>query len=247
MDIHKPKPIRNWREFLKEYAIIVIGVLTALAAEQAVEWAHWQGRIRDARHAMTVELRDDDGPQAYIRMALQTCRDRQLDAIRIAIVARMKRHDVVQLIDRYRPPTFTWDSVAWNTLQTSDVASHISAEELRKWFIPYSRMSRLDNGNLQEHEDLVALQPSGLADETLSAGETDAMLAAIKRLRDDNLFMARNSRILLSGMKTNGVNLTSDQKRRILETLRKRGGDCVVEPGIVEVNVNPYAAIPDRP
>jgi hypothetical protein len=29
-------------EFLKEYAIIVIGVLTALAAEQAVEWLHWQ-------------------------------------------------------------------------------------------------------------------------------------------------------------------------------------------------------------
>ena len=37
MDVHKPKPIRNWREFLKEYAIIVIGVLTALAAEQAAE------------------------------------------------------------------------------------------------------------------------------------------------------------------------------------------------------------------
>jgi hypothetical protein len=30
MDIHKPKPIHNWREFLKEYAIIVLGVLTAL-------------------------------------------------------------------------------------------------------------------------------------------------------------------------------------------------------------------------
>jgi hypothetical protein len=29
-EIHKPK--RNWRGFLKEYAVIVIGVLTALAA-----------------------------------------------------------------------------------------------------------------------------------------------------------------------------------------------------------------------
>jgi len=30
MDIHKPKPWHGLREFLKEYLIIVIGVLTAL-------------------------------------------------------------------------------------------------------------------------------------------------------------------------------------------------------------------------
>ena len=36
MDIHKPKPIRNWREFLKEVGIIVLGVSIALAGEQAV-------------------------------------------------------------------------------------------------------------------------------------------------------------------------------------------------------------------
>jgi hypothetical protein len=40
MEFHKPKPIHNWREFLKEYAIIVLGVATALAAEQGVEWLH---------------------------------------------------------------------------------------------------------------------------------------------------------------------------------------------------------------
>ena len=42
MDIHKPKPWHGWREFLKEYAIIVVGVLTALAAEQVVDWLHWR-------------------------------------------------------------------------------------------------------------------------------------------------------------------------------------------------------------
>src|SRR5947209_13236270 len=42
MDIHKPKPWHGLREFLKEYVIIVVGVLTALAFEQAVEWLHWR-------------------------------------------------------------------------------------------------------------------------------------------------------------------------------------------------------------
>src|SRR3954468_15162722 len=42
MDVHKPKPWHGVREFLKEYAIIVVGVLTALAAESGVEWLHWR-------------------------------------------------------------------------------------------------------------------------------------------------------------------------------------------------------------
>jgi hypothetical protein len=40
MDIHKPKSWHGWREFLKEHAIIVVGVLTALAAEYSVVWLH---------------------------------------------------------------------------------------------------------------------------------------------------------------------------------------------------------------
>jgi hypothetical protein len=35
MDLHKPKPWHSFREFLKEYLIIVVRVLTALAGEQA--------------------------------------------------------------------------------------------------------------------------------------------------------------------------------------------------------------------
>lgn len=37
MDIHKPKPIHNWREFLSEIGVIVLGVLIALGAEQSIE------------------------------------------------------------------------------------------------------------------------------------------------------------------------------------------------------------------
>ena len=33
MDIPKPKPIHNWRDFLKEVGIIVLGVCIALSAE----------------------------------------------------------------------------------------------------------------------------------------------------------------------------------------------------------------------
>jgi hypothetical protein len=81
MEIHKPKPIHNWREFLKEVGIIVLGVSIALGAEQAVEYFHWKNRIRDAAEAMRIELGVDDGPQAFTRLAIAACLDRQLDGL----------------------------------------------------------------------------------------------------------------------------------------------------------------------
>jgi hypothetical protein len=59
MDIHKPKPWHGVREFLKEYAIIVVGVLTALAAEQVAELAHVHNEVREARAALHAEMADD--------------------------------------------------------------------------------------------------------------------------------------------------------------------------------------------
>lgn len=56
MDIHKPKPWHNVREFLKEYLIIVIGVLTALGAEQTVEWLHNNRELAETREALHAEV-----------------------------------------------------------------------------------------------------------------------------------------------------------------------------------------------
>jgi hypothetical protein len=53
---HKPKPWHGWREFLKEYAIIVIGVLTALGAGEAVQALHWRADVAEARKALVDEV-----------------------------------------------------------------------------------------------------------------------------------------------------------------------------------------------
>jgi plasmid stability protein len=56
MDIHLPKPFHNWREFLKEYGIIVLGVLTALGLEQAIEAIHHHSEVQEAREALNREM-----------------------------------------------------------------------------------------------------------------------------------------------------------------------------------------------
>ena len=56
MDIHKPRPWHNWRDFLKELGTIALGVSIAIAAEQAVEWWHWQGEVQTARKTLMAEI-----------------------------------------------------------------------------------------------------------------------------------------------------------------------------------------------
>lgn len=80
MDIHKPKPWRGWPEFLKEIGTIVIGVLIALAAEQAVEWLHHREQAAEARAAVRAEVAKNLA-EIRIRLATQTCVERRLDEI----------------------------------------------------------------------------------------------------------------------------------------------------------------------
>jgi hypothetical protein len=56
MEFHQPKPWHDWREFLKEYVIIVLGVATALAAEQTVEALHNHERAAQARTNIRAEI-----------------------------------------------------------------------------------------------------------------------------------------------------------------------------------------------
>jgi hypothetical protein len=59
MDIHKPKPWHGLREFLKEFGTIVLGVLVALSAEQAVELLHREQEVGEARQALRDEMTAD--------------------------------------------------------------------------------------------------------------------------------------------------------------------------------------------
>jgi hypothetical protein len=76
MEIHKPKPIHNLRDLIKEIGIIVIGVSIALAAEQAVEWAHWRGEVGTARQAINREIAANNVIYAR-RLAFAPCLERQ--------------------------------------------------------------------------------------------------------------------------------------------------------------------------
>ncbi|MBV9549477.1 MAG: hypothetical protein JO256_07370 [Alphaproteobacteria bacterium] len=86
MDIHKPKPIHNWRELLTEIGVIVVGVAIALSAEQGVEWLHNRAKAAEARAGIREEIAEN---LAYMqrRDATEACIARRLDEVQGLIVA----------------------------------------------------------------------------------------------------------------------------------------------------------------
>jgi hypothetical protein len=238
MEIHKPHSINSLREFLKEVGIIVLGVLIALGAEQSVEAIHWRNKVNEAAESMRLELRDDDGPQAFTRAALEECLDQQLDTIEAAVDGARDRRIIAALAAAYAPPSRTWDTEAWKATLASDAASHTSADRMVTWSKPYRLMPVLAATNLAENSDRIQLQPTRRTGGPLSGAEQDRMLSAIARLRDANHKMAGWSRATLLGLAHNGIAITSDNQAQILRGFRERYGNCVTAPSVIDIN--PY-------
>src|SRR3982750_4937451 len=80
MHVHLPKPLHGWRAFAGEVGIIVIGVLIALGAEQAIEALHWRSEVHHFRSALDHELGRNLGLYQVI-MEQRPCVTRRLSEL----------------------------------------------------------------------------------------------------------------------------------------------------------------------
>lgn len=97
MEIHKPKPVHSWREFLAELGVVVLGIGIALGAEQAVERIHEAGLAREADAMARSELRADL-QNILRRSATEACIERRLDEVAGFLAASDQ--------PGYRPPSW---------------------------------------------------------------------------------------------------------------------------------------------
>ncbi len=80
MHFHLPKPLHGWREFFGEVAIIVLGVVIALTAEQIVEDLRERASARAAQENIRAEIKSDVSALAA-RKENEPCVTRRLDEI----------------------------------------------------------------------------------------------------------------------------------------------------------------------
>ncbi|HEY3951317.1 hypothetical protein [Phenylobacterium sp.] len=237
MDIHKPKPWHGLREFLKEYLIIVIGVLTALSAEAGVEWLHW--RHLAAQHeqdlrASAVQIVD----LSVERLAQAPCARAELKRMAAALRASGDwkganpgpdtppgEYLLPALLTQGRP----WPSAAWEAAVSDGALVHLPRKQvaLYAFLFEVARDIQLP----QEQEKRVRAQLTPLAiDQSLSAEQRAHYLAIVGDL--DGLeatadAMARSA-IVQAGQKSIQPDPT-DMKSRMAQLLQRMPQGCVRE------------------
>lgn len=129
MEIHKPKPVHSWREFLTEIGTIVIGVLIALAAEQIVEAIHWKHQVTEARAILTDEIAGAM-QGGVIQMRATACVEHRLDELESILDSAAASGRLPPVGDISQPPTYGWPHGAWDSFVGSQAASHLDRQEL---------------------------------------------------------------------------------------------------------------------
>jgi hypothetical protein len=231
MEVHKPKLVANWRELFKEWGIIVLGVLTALLAEQAVQSIDWHDKVDAAVADMNNELSTADGPQAYTRLAAHDCIAMRLDAIRAAVESGDRARSG-KLIDSFWLPKRTWDSLAREAATASDVASHMPHQRMLEYRIAYEvvpDMQRIADKELADLGHFRALPKGGGRIET---AEKLQEIDAVEALRLDNDAIAREARFTLAHLKTMNLNLDPTFVRRDMLEASTNLGNCLSTPRV---------------
>ena len=142
MQVHLPKPLHGWREFVGEVGVIVLGVLIALGAQQIVEAVQWHEEVRLTEEALTNEIALSIVNAAERKMVDQCLRDRLAHLITKARSEDVRwSADPMQLGNTqytlsmlsqapYRTPLRTWDESAWDSAKSSGVLSHMPRERV---------------------------------------------------------------------------------------------------------------------
>jgi len=149
MDIHKLKPIHNWRDFWKEVGTIVLGVCIALAAEQAVEWWHWRSQVATARKAIATETASNIS-YGIRRMRFAPCLEKRLDDL-AHIVDEASRTGMLPPVGDLGDFTNNiWNTGEWDSLMASQTASHFPHKELANYNYIYANVARANVRTLAE-------------------------------------------------------------------------------------------------
>ncbi len=171
MHVHLPKPLHGWREFAGEVGIIVLGVLIALSAEQAVEMLHWRNEVADARRALDQEVAYNIGAIAK-RQQEAPCIDRRLQEIRALLTGNT--HGTVSRPraplgqpQLWRPRTNAWQAaMAGQAAERMPLPTRVGYAELYDGFQWYAQKAADETDAwsvLGELDDPGSLSPEDLA------------------------------------------------------------------------------------
>ena len=183
MDIHKPKPWHSFREFLKEYLIIVVGVLTALAAEQIVENVHWARRVAETHVQLKAEL-SADARSGLDWLSRAPCLDAQLGALRDGVAQARRTGFFRAPAQRYAPALDKFSTDAWLNARSLQVSDHMSPQEVADYSGVYFYPAELVGNITSLHSLAGELAPLAQDLDRVTPSEADELTARIGRIQE---------------------------------------------------------------
>jgi len=158
MHFHVPKPLHGWRELIGEVGIIVLGVLIALGAEQAISAIHARQDASQLRRALKSELADNRARWNQMR-SQDVCAQRRLGALDhwLATAPAGARN-----ANGYVLEIFNMHSSAWDIAKSSPAIAHIPLDERLAYASLYSTIDNWrgllgdEGSNSEQLTDLLA-------------------------------------------------------------------------------------------
>lgn len=146
MHIEQPHVPNSWRQFIREYAMIVLSIMTALGLERAAVAIHEAGAARESRARIEMELaqnlhdlkRAETTNEGHVAKAAETMKA-LVDGIKagtadpaatLALLGPMFEHFQIALP--------SWQRDAWDAAIADQSAGHLAPDDLRRYAEIYS-------------------------------------------------------------------------------------------------------------
>jgi len=146
-------PSMGWKAFWSEIVIVTLGVLIALAANEAVQNWNWQNKVREGEARLKIDVEEAFNVAAE-SVAVAPCVDAQL----LAIAANLlKDGSTLQPLPRYsdhifrnyvvRYPDRPFGLPVWDTLIADGTAIHIPDSRRKRYQQIHTQLIFLKEGN----------------------------------------------------------------------------------------------------
>ena len=189
----KLNPPNGWNAVAWELAIVVLGVLIALGAQQAVEELRWRDEVRLTEDALTIEIAESVVHASERQMVNRCLSDRLSHLIgKVSSnvgpwsgdplpLSRTATSVKITTPAAYRTPNRPWNDDVWVATQNGGVFSHMSRERVAAFAKVYARMESLRKVNEVENQVFPELLYLSL-DTRLDAAARQRALATLGRL-----------------------------------------------------------------
>ena len=145
----KLNPPHGWRTVIWELAIVTLGVLIALAAQQWAEVINWRQKVREADQQLKAEA-VINFTYAAEQIIAEPCIQAQLEALRQRLMdsgaslqpATLFREPMMIYV--FRQPSRTFESNGWQSLVADDTANHIAPGRRKKLSTYYSQLTQME-------------------------------------------------------------------------------------------------------